>query len=160
MSDTIQVTVGALRVARSPDVLTAAGLGSCVAIILYDPEVKVGGLSHFILPHPSLSRDHSNPGKFPHTSVKVLLSEMEGMGARKERISARLVGGATMFPVIEANSPSIGMRNVDSAREVLAQQNIRVRGEDVGGGYARTVEFSLETGQVLVKSYQAGEKVL
>lgn len=160
MADTIQVAVGATKVARSPHVLAAYGLGSCVAIILHDPAVEVGGLGHFILPDPSVSRDHTNPGKFPQTSVKVLLSEMEKLGARKERVVARLVGGATMFPEFEANSPSIGMRNVDSARRVLSDEEIMVVGEDVGGNYARTVEFNLGTGEVLIKSYQAGERIL
>ena len=156
----IQVSAGALAVGKSPDVLTAYGLGSCVAIILYDEVVKVGGLSHFILPSPAVSRDHTNPGKFPHTSVRLVLSEMEKLGAKKYRVVARLVGGATMFPTFETNSPSIGTRNVDSAREVLSQEEIRVTAEDVGGTYARTVEFYLESGEVLIKSYHAGEKTL
>ena len=77
--------------------LLTIGLGSCVAIALYDPEARVGGLAHILLPSPALSRRDQSPGKFPQTAIPLLLQDMVVLGARPARITARLAGGASMF---------------------------------------------------------------
>ena len=41
-SERIHVKIGEVRVAAETGVLFTIGLGSCVAVALYDPRVKVG----------------------------------------------------------------------------------------------------------------------
>ena len=41
-------------------VLVTLGLGSCVAIMLHDPQVNAGAMAHVLLPSTSLVRDTSN----------------------------------------------------------------------------------------------------
>ena len=77
--------------------ISTIGLGSCVAIVLYDATAQVGGLAHVLLPSESMSRDKSNPAKFPATAVPLLIEEMRRLGANAERIKARIIGGASMF---------------------------------------------------------------
>ncbi len=54
---------------RADAVIVTLGLGSCVAIMLYDPEAQVGGMAHVLLPSKSLARDADNPAKFPETAA-------------------------------------------------------------------------------------------
>jgi len=139
--------------------ITTIGLGSCVAITLYDAVVRVGGLAHILLPSETMSRDRSNPAKFPGTVVPLLLSEMTRMGARLERIRAKIAGGAAMFGQLPGGI-NIGERNVIAVREVLAGANVPIVAEDCGSDYGRTVFLHLIDGRVEVRSLKRGSRVL
>jgi len=143
-------------------VLMTLGLGSCVAIALYDPVARVGGLAHLLLPSPDLARDQSNPGRFAETALPLLLARMAALGAERERITARLVGGASMFaPRSGAPGPvAMGERNVVAAREVLAAAQVPVVGEEVLKNHGRSVFFFLDDGRVEVRTVARGTVVL
>src|SRR4029079_7807374 len=101
--------------------ISTIGLGSCVAIVLYEPVARIGGMAHVLLPSETMSRDRSNPAKFPATAVPLLLKEMRALGARPERIHAKIVGGASMFGnLVPSGSINIVEKNVVAVREVLA----------------------------------------
>lgn len=142
--------------------LITLGLGSCVAIALYDSGAKVGGLAHILLPSLSLGRRGAeNPAKFPQTAIPALLTEMGGLGAEKRRISARLIGGASMFAnLAPPGSMQMGERNVLATREVLNTHGIPVIGEAVGGDFGRSVHFLVENGTIRVRSVAHGEQTL
>lgn len=140
-------------------VLVTLGLGSCVAVVLYDPVPKAGALIHLLLPSPSMARDRSNPGRFPETAIPLVLAEMEAAGAVRERLTAWLVGGASMFGPAQA-ALGMGERNVLAARQVLADAHLPVIGEDVLGRHGRSVYFHLEDGRIEVRSVAHGTRVL
>ena len=140
-------------------VLVTLGLGSCVAVVLYDPVPKAGALIHLLLPSPSMSRDRSNPGRFPETAIPLVLAELEAAGAVRERLTAWLVGGASMFGPAQA-AVGMGERNVLAARQVLADAHLPVIGEDVLGRHGRSVYFHLEDGRIEVRSVAHGTRVL
>ncbi len=155
------VRVAEHRVGRGEGTLTAIGLGSCVAIILYDALEKVGGLAHVLLPDPSFSRTRDRAAKFAATAVPQLLREMECQGAEARRIRARLVGGATMFrELLPPDQPHMGERNVNASRKALKEAGVPVVGESVGGTWGRTVCFHLADGRVHVTSPGRDEIIL
>lgn len=156
----IRVKVADYAVAAT-GTITTIGLGSCVAIALYDASARVGGLAHVLLPSETMSRDHSNPAKFPATVVPLLLSEMLGLGARVERVAAKIAGGASMFgTVTPPGGINIGERNVMAVREVLAGFKVPIVAEDTGSDYGRSVYLYLEDGRVEVRSLRRGSRVL
>ncbi len=157
MSD-IVVRVADLRVGRLDDELVTIGLGSCVAIILYDPVAHVAGLAHVLLPSPALVRPSDDrPGKVPQKAVPALLSGMASLGARSGRVGGRLVGGASMFASLTApGTIQMGERNVVASRQVLAQHGIPLIGEAVGGDYGRTVRVWAADGRVEITSVSHG----
>ena len=141
--------------------ISTIGLGSCVAIILHDAAARVGGLAHVLLPSGSMSRDRSNPAKFPETAVPILLSEMARLGASVERVTAKIVGGASMFAaLIPSGTINIGERNIAAARDVLQQLRVPILAEDVGSDYGRSVYLFTEDGRVEVRSLRKGSRVL
>ena len=158
----VRVKVADYAVRRGNVVLATIGLGSCVAIALYDREARVGGLAHILLPSPAMSREVSNPAKFPETIVPIMLTEMRALGALPGgRISAKIVGGASMFgQLISGAGINIGERNVTSTRDVLAAQGIPLLAEDTGLDYGRSVYFHLADGRVDVRSLKKGDRVL
>lgn len=162
MSNEVIVKIAELRVEREPVIITTHGLGSCLAIMLYDPETQIGGLAHVMLPLPELSRLKAQPGKCPQSAVELMLQQMEALGCKRDRIKAKLAGGSTMFAGLLLNhrngGVNIGPRNAQEAKRVLNSLNIPITAEDIGGDYGRTVEFILSTGTVLVRSFKAGLK--
>lgn len=149
------VGISELEVARAPARLTAVALGSCVGVILHDPVAQVGGLAHVLLPSPGVGRPRPDtPGRFAPTAVAALIAGMAGLGAENSRLTARLVGGASMFAQLQPpGSIQMGERNVHAAREALQAHGIPLIGEAVGGEFGRSLDFDVHTGKVVITSY-------
>ena len=157
----IRIKVAECAVARDEQTLITIGLGSCVAIALYDSVARVGGLAHTLLPDESMARDRTNPAKFPSSAVTLLLAEMTRLGADATRVRAKLVGGASMFAnLLPSGGINIGDRNVAAARQALERNKIRIVAEDVGSDHGRSVHFHLDDGRVEVRSLKKGNRVL
>ncbi len=155
-----RVRVADYAVATGDDVISTIGLGSCVAIVIYDRQTRVGGMAHVLLPSEGLSRDKDNRAKFPGTAVPLLLEEMRKLGARGP-FTAKIAGGASMFgALIPAGGINMGERNVVSSRQALSEAGIPLAAQDVGGDYGRSVYFHLDDGRVLVRSLKSGDRAL
>jgi chemotaxis protein CheD len=157
----IIVKVADFRSGTGNDILVTIGLGSCVGIVLYDAAAHVGGLAHVLLPSPALGRPDSNPAKFPQTAVPLLLEQMGQHGASIRRISARLIGGASMFNGLGApGTIQMGERNVVASRQALHQHGVAIVGEATGGDFGRTVRLWVADGRVEVSSVAHGVQTL
>jgi chemotaxis protein CheD len=154
----LHVGIAELEVARAPARLRALALGSCVAVVLHDPVAKVGGLAHVLLPSPAVARPRADqPARFAPGAVATLLESLLAIGAVRSRITARLVGGASMFTALQPpGTMQMGERNVTAAREALHRHGLRLVGEVVGGDFGRSVDFDVETGRLIVSSYEKG----
>ena len=161
MRGEIIVKVADLRAGTREDILMTIGLGSCVAIVLYDATTRVGGLAHVLLPSPALSRKDGNLAKFPQTAVPRLLELMAAEGASARRITGRLVGGASMFNGIGApGTIQMGERNIVASRQALHQAGIAIAGEATGGDFGRTVRLWVADGRLEISSVAHGIQIL
>jgi chemotaxis protein CheD len=161
MKQIIKVGMADLKVSVSPNILTTLGLGSCLGIILYDPVKKVGGLAHVMLPDINSVKLRHNKSKFANSAIEEMLDKMIKLGASKSKIEAKIIGGAHMFSGVKAGDTpafNVGERNIVSAKEMLAKENIRLVAEDVGGDYGRSVEFDLETCKIKIRTIAWGLK--
>lgn len=159
MSETHTIGIGEYMVAHNPCELVTIGLGSCVGTALYDSGTSVGGLSHIMLPDSTQARN-TNPGKFVDTAIPLTIHDMVGIGAKKARITAKIVGGAHMFAGIKGNTMDIGARNISAVKKKLKEEHIKIVGEDLGGNKGRTIRFDLVSGKVLVKTVRGVDKEL
>src|SRR5256886_10941840 len=80
------VKVADWAAARADGVIVTLGLGSCVAIMLHDPQARAGAMAHVLLPSTSLARDTSNAAKFPDTAVPMLVARLKELGADPRRL--------------------------------------------------------------------------
>lgn len=125
-----------------------------MGICLYDHKLKVGGLSHIMLPESSqFTQKDLNRMKFADTVVVDLVEALVRIGADKRRLTAKIAGGAKMFEV-QPGSPmgTIGDRNISSVKNILNCLRIPIIAEDTGLNYGRTVFFDLETGIMKVQA--------
>lgn len=145
--------------ATAEDTLVAYGLGSCVAVVGYDPVSRVGGLLHALLPQHRNA--DPNRAKFVDTGVPLLVRQMEEAGARSGSIIWKIVGGAEMLKVPGFSSEfNIGAKNVEMARQVMARLGLVIRAQDVGGSAGRTVRLTVKDGVLTVRTLGLGERPL
>ncbi len=160
MTDTtIKVGMADLKVAKAPHKLTTLGLGSCVGITLYDAQAKVGGMAHIMLPDSTQIKNNTNAAKFADTGIQLLIEELLQIGAKKQRLVAKIAGGAQMFIFQHTESSMrIGSRNIEAVKEQLALQQIPLLANDTGDNYGRTIELHTDTGRLVVKTIGHGIK--
>lgn len=159
----ILIDIGNFKIAKNHVVLETFSLGSCLGVIIYDPVVKIGGLAHIMLPDSSLSKNHTieEPAKYADKAIPLLIKEMVNFGAKKTRLVAKIVGGASMFePGDNESQLKVGDRNIEAAKKALKKAKIPVVAEDIGKNYGRTVEFRIKNGKVIVRSFLYGTKEL
>jgi len=150
-----------LAVCRTPQSLITIGLGSCVGICLYDPIVKVGGLAHIMLPDSTQARSIQNKAKYADTAIVVLIDKMLAKGVIKNRLVAKIAGGAQMFNFPGVSSiMRIGERNVEAVKKKLQVLNISILAEDTGGNFGRTINFNPDNGKLFIKTINRGEKIV
>lgn len=127
--------------------LSTSGLGSCVAVAIYEPGGP-GGLLHAMLP-----RANSVPGicatKCVDTGIDTLYDAVLGIGGNRGTLVAKLAGGSAM---LDLTGPAIGDRNIAAAHETLAAHSIHVIAEDVGGKRGRSVSLSIPSGDFRIRS--------
>ena len=126
-------------------------LGSCVAVCLFDPALKIGGMNHFMLPEMGRSKygdvDSLLSGNF---AMEALLNALIGRGARKARLQAKAFGGGTIIDS-DASAPNIGMRNASFAKEWLQREGIPLLSSDFLGPWSRKIIFLPFNGEAFCK---------
>ena len=153
MGEMIKVGMADLNVCMAPNAITTLGLGSCVGIVLYDSNSKTSGMVHVMLPDSTKIKNNENPAKFADTGIDVLIQKLISIGANRNRLIAKIAGGAQMFAFTSNNEMlRIGERNIEASKLKLQMLGIRIIAEDTGLNYGRTIEFYPETGQLYVKS--------
>ena len=159
----IEVEMGNIEVAKGEHDLVASGIGSCLVITFYDPKHKIGALAHTMLYARRLSsevrnskdeRRKTNSGespdtKYADTAIDEVLKRIEFLGAKRENIEVKLIGGANMFSAFESDFIK---ENVSRVKEKIKKAGIAIVAECVGGSQGRSVEMSIATGIVTVKT--------
>lgn len=123
-------------------------LGSCVAVCLYDPIGKIGGVNHYMLPFWN-GKDLASP-KYGNIAINKLIDEMLKMGSRKNNLIAKVFGGGKINQTINSLY-KINERNISIAETILNDHGIPVVGSSVGGVRGRKIQFNPESGEVLHK---------
>lgn len=149
----VRVGMADLNVCFAPDAITTLGLGSCVGIVLYDASIHLAGMVHIMLPDSTKIVHNENKYKFADTGIQSLFKMMVEQGAKKNRITAKIAGGAQMFGFQSTSDLlRVGEKNVEATKLQLEKLDIPILAEDTGANYGRTIEFYPETGQLLIKS--------
>lgn len=155
----IVVGIAEIKFAEPPEKLVTYGLGSCLAIALHAD--SMGSMAHIMLPLAHSYGDSETPGKFADSAVAAMVQQMEIRGISPSQLVAKIAGGADMFAGhFKGTGRRIGARNILAARKTLDSYGMRLVGQDVGGTAGRSVEFSTETGVLMVRTLRGGIKEL
>jgi chemotaxis protein CheD len=152
VSERIVIGIGELAVSdRAEANIVTHALGSCIAVCLWDPQARVGGMLHFLLPEARLNpeRAQQQPGAFADTGIPLLFQTAYRHGAEKKRCHVKLLGGASIANA-GAGGLDVGKRNAIAAKRLLWQNGVMVSAEALGGSESRTVSLSVADGRLQV----------
>ena len=126
-------------------------LGSCVAVCLFDPLMKIGGINHFMLPEMGRNKNSDVDSLLSGSyAMEALLNALLIKGAKKLRLQAKAFGGGTIIDT-DGGSLSIGMRNANFAKEWLVREGIPLRSSDFLGPWSRKIVFLPFNGEAFCK---------
>lgn len=123
-------------------------LGSCVAITLFDPTLKIGGMNHYMLPLWN-GQGLASP-KYGNIAIEKLLEGMQKYGSKIKQIQAKVFGGGEVLKN-QTNIFNIGGNNIMIAEKMLKEYDIRTVAAHTGGKNGRKIRFFSDTGQVGLK---------
>lgn len=142
----IAIVQGEHAVVAEPGVVITTLLGSCVAVCLHDAEARVGGMNHFLLGTPAADQAlrREEMSRYGVHAMELLINAMMAHGAARQRLRARIFGGANII----AGLGGIGSDNAAFAVRFMGVENIPTGPSDVGGTAPRRVEFRPWDGMV------------
>lgn len=142
-------------------------LGSCIAVTLWHPARRIGGMCHYMLPAPVVTGATAGPlnGLYATDAVRLFLREMSITGTKPSDYVVKMFGGGSMFPEHSSTSacstecePAVRVacrdvpcKNILTGHELLEAEGFRLSAEDVGGTGSRTVIFEVWSGDVWVR---------
>ena len=154
-----KVGIAEYKILKSPGKLITLGLGSCVGVAIYNPKLRVGGLSHIMLPNSQEFKKNHQIEKFADLAIPAMVKEIEKLSDKGDLV-AKIAGGASMFDLDRGGRETIGNRNIKSVEKILKELNIPILGKDVGGNSGRTMVLDLEAVEVKVRLVMGDYKKL
>lgn len=136
-------------------------LGSCVAICVWHPKLKLGGMTHCLLPTRGLlaTEDYSKEyipdselsGRYVDEVLEIFFRAMLRAGTRPQDYAFKVFGGGKMFEFSDKSGVTVGERNLQMLRSILAREGIAIAAQHVGGSGHRHVIFELWNGDCWVR---------
>ena len=148
MLNNVYLIPGQLYASAAPCMITTL-VGSCVAVTMWSPRLRVGGMNHYLLPRQARGAERSP--RYGETALSMLLARMEVLGCRGPEIEARIYGGAAVLATLAAGV-SLGEQNVVAAWQFTRQHALHVVDEQAGGKVARRIALDVQTGNVDVST--------
>ena len=157
-SPTYFMKPGELVVSSDPLLVTTL-LGSCVAVTMYNPRLRLGAICHALLPKCRREQTCSQveTGKYVECAIGALLSELATRGVLNSEIEAKLFGGSDMFDSDEGGRYGVGRQNQEMALRLLGEAEVKVVTRDLGGPRGRKIIFRTDTGEVFLKRLRKTE---
>lgn len=143
-------------------VLISTILGSCISIALYDIELHLGGLNHFMLPSSSRTKEISfeEQGRYGDFAIELLLNDMFKKGSKKANLKAKIFGGSNVLNDGGYHQNRTGLNNISFALEYLTTENIPILANDMGGIFPRKIFYDPQTSKIFLKRIQRSDITL
>ena len=149
MKKRISIHIGGFYASKEPAVIETL-LGSCVAVCLYDPMTRIGGMNHILLPGRADLMNFDTVARYGVNAMELLINRIMTLGGLRHHLVAKVFGGAHILPVISPEN-GMGEKNIEFVLEFLRMEAIAVISQDLGGHETRRIYFHTDTGDVLLK---------
>ncbi|KDB51769.1 chemotaxis protein [Sphaerotilus natans subsp. natans DSM 6575] len=125
-------------------------LGSCVALVLWHPQRRIGAMCHYLL--PCRQRGGGMPdARFGDEAIGLLLQAIGRSSTRPADFQTHLYGGADTMPGRDGPNFNIGERNIAIGCELIDRHGFDLQAVDVGDFVPRTVVLDLHEGRIAVR---------
>ena len=150
-----KILPGEFYVSRGDEYI-ATTLGSCVAACIWDPQVGIGGMNHFMLPLTNQAVDQVSWGqaqgmvdatRYGNYAMEHLINEVLKYGGVRSRLQAKAFGGASVLQM----KSDVGFNNAHFVVEYLKVEGIPLVAKDLFDIRPRKVLFDPMTGKAKIK---------
>ncbi len=160
MAQSTVVNLASISALKGTGRLLCPGLGSCMAICALDPTSNVGGIAHLMLPKAPQNVSEETAAKFVDSGLDAFLTRLMELGAERNELRYAISGGAQLFSFGVQNQSDLGLRNAEAVLAYFKSQGMNLVTTDLGGTSGRSLAFTLDTGEVLVRTLTHGEKLI
>ena len=132
-------------------------LGSCIAITLWHPDLRIGGMCHFVLPGrrapDKVMRYGSDcDGRYSDAAMALFEREASKRRTNLKDYQAKIFGGSNMLTNSTLREDElIGTKNTEAALKHLTEREIPLLVAHVGETGHRRIAFDVAKGDVWVK---------
>ncbi len=133
-------------VASATPLLLQTLLGSCVAVCLWDPAARIGGMNHILLPGTRDGGDRSS--RYGVHAMELLINAIMNKGGDRRQLVAKAFGAGNVIASLQ--SPTVGELNAAFVRGFLATERIPLVAQRLGGLRPVQVNFRTDTGKITV----------
>jgi chemotaxis protein CheD len=149
MKKKVTIHIGEYFASGEPTIIHTI-LGSCVAVCLYDPFRRIGGMNHILLPGRVDLKRYNSPARYGINAMELLINRIMALGADRHRLVAKVFGGAHILPGISEEN-GVGKKNAAFAVQFLQMESIEIISRDLEGYESRKIYFHTDTGEVFLK---------
>ncbi len=152
MKNIIDVQIGQVKAGKGKVILQSKAIGSCIAIIAYDPKRNIGSLAHVMLPgRAPADKKPSEKMRYAADAIDAMVSKLSHLGSKKVDLEVTLVGGGN---VLNRTDDTICKDNIESTLRILKEKGLKARARALGGTDRKSVSLDVERGIV---SYTEGD---
>jgi chemotaxis protein CheD len=132
-------------------------LGSCIAITLWHPVLRIGGMCHFVLPgaggmNGMVADKEGGDGRYSVVAMQLFENAALQHGTTLQEYQAKIFGGSNMLKKTTLREDKlIGTKNTEAAIMHLSEKGIPILVAHVGETGHRRIVFDVKTGDVWVK---------
>ncbi len=126
-------------------------LGSCVAVILWHPQRRLGAMCHYLLPSRRRTPGMPLEGRFGDEAMTLMAQALRRHQIPPQEFEAHLYGGADTLPDSLGTKLNVGERNIEAGWALIEQHGYTLQAVDVGDNIPRTVSLCLRSGEVQVR---------
>jgi chemotaxis protein CheD len=154
----INLFIGEYFASKEPIIISTI-LGPCVAVCLYDPIKKIGGMNHILLPGKANTNSYNKPARYGINAMELLINEMMKLGSHPLNFKAKVFGGANVLSTINYHN-TMGLKNAEFIIDFLINEKIKIVNQNIGGFDSRKIFFHTETNDVLLKRIKPSSQSL
>ncbi|MHB8637314.1 MAG: chemotaxis protein CheD [Fimbriimonadaceae bacterium] len=140
--------------------LLCPGLGSCIAVCAIDTAANVAGVAHLMLPKAPDTVTAATASKFVNTGLEAFLVRLIELGAQPQNLLFAAAGGSQLFSFGVHNQSDLGLRNAEAFMGFASDNELNVVATDLGGTSGRSLSFTIDSGEVQIRTLAHGEKTL
>lgn len=126
-------------------------LGSCIAVTLWHPQLRLGAMCHFLLPR----REGAHPefdARYGEEAIQLLIAAVKEVGTSPEQYEIGVFGGANMFAGDPSVAMDIGALNAHFALDALRDRELSPSRTELLGSAHRHISLYVADGSVAVRT--------
>lgn len=130
-------------------------LGSCIAITLWHPVLRLGGMCHYMLPERGIRSSRQLDGRYADGAIALFMRELRANHTQPENYEVKVFGGGCMFRhpknMDAPGAMDVGARNIEAGRRLLSERGFHIKARHLAGDGHRCVIFDIASGHVWVR---------